>query len=138
MASTSVRLCDFDIPPNIKDKKLNQYISEITTEIKSLQETGNTLCKKLQELLQNDKNWTMSSFIGMPPGYTATKERNKEYLEEAKYAYEQVHVCVDLFSDAVTAIDALNIGIPEIVPEVASAPSLSSSSRHLFYRCPRR
>ena len=138
MASTSVRLCDFDIPPNIKDKKLNQYISEITTEIKSLQDKGNTLCKKLQELLQNDKNLTMPSFIGIPPGYTATKEHKKEYFQEAKQDYEQLRLCVDLFSDAVTAIDALNIGIPEIVPEVASAPSLSSSSRHLFYRCPRR
>ena len=130
MASTSRGAFFGNVPFSITDKKLNQYISEITTEIKSLQETGNTLCKKLQELLQNDKNWTMPSFIGIPPGYTATKERKKEYLEEAKYAYEQVHLCVDLFFDALTTIDASNAGIPAFVPEVASASSLSSWSRH--------
>ena len=72
----------------------------------------------------------MPSFILIPLGHTATKERKKEYFQEAKYAYEQLRLCVDLFFDALTTIDALNAGIPGIEPKLSSASSLSSSSRH--------
>ena len=81
----------------------------------------------------------MPSFIDIPPGYTATKERKKEYLEEANVLTSNYtsSLCVDLFFDALTTIDALNAGIPGIEPELSSASSLLSSSR-LFDRCPRR
>ena len=128
MASTSRAAFFRNVPFSITVKQLNQCISEIVNEIESLRNDGDTYCKNLQELLQKDRNWTMPSFLGIPPGHTSSMKRRKEYLEKAKQAHDQLRLCVDLFSDAVTAMDALNAYMPEIVPEVASASSLSSSS----------
>jgi hypothetical protein len=72
-------------------------------------------------------------FNKKPPGSMANKGTKKEYLNHAQEAEKKLSRLVDLFSDAVSALDALvDCQVETVALEASSSSLVPSASSELF------